>query len=75
MSIRTALASAQRSAILSQCRTFRYLLRRDLPPTFDLDSRSILLYCMLNPSTANADVDDATIKPGWSAADSFRRAT
>lgn len=46
-----------RSAVLSVCERYRYVLRRmwdaDLP---------LLPYIMLNPSTADAAVDDATIR-------------
>jgi hypothetical protein len=45
-----------KTATLSACERFRYLLGRrwgDGPP---------LLYVMLNPSTADADIDDPTIR-------------
>ena len=47
----------ERDAVLSDCGTYRYLLRR----TWD-HKLPRLLYCMLNPSTADAEVDDATIR-------------
>lgn len=56
MSARDILALAQRSAGISTCGTFRYWLRRrwaDGPR---------LLFVMLNPSTADAEIDDATIR-------------
>ena len=47
----------ERDAVISPCGKYRYLLRRswdhDLPRA---------LFVMLNPSTADADVDDATIR-------------
>lgn len=47
----------ERDAVLSDCGKYRYLLRRSwdhkLPRA---------LYIMLNPSTADAEVDDATIR-------------
>lgn len=46
----------QKSAILSPCGTYRYELRRTW------DERSPVGWIMLNPSTADADVDDATIR-------------
>lgn len=44
-------------ALISECGQYRYLLRR----TWDLN-KPRLLWVMLNPSTADADVDDATIR-------------
>lgn len=45
------------SAVISECGNYRYELRRqwdaDLPP---------MLFIMLNPSTADADTDDPTIR-------------
>jgi len=43
-------------ALLSPCRQYRYLLWR----TWDLDKPK-MLWIMLNPSTADAEVNDATI--------------
>lgn len=45
----------ERGALLSPCGTFRYLLWRRRP------GRQVL-WCMLNPSTADADQDDPTIR-------------
>lgn len=47
----------ERDARLSDCGKYRYLLRR----TWDHDKPRIL-FVMLNPSTADAEVDDATIR-------------
>lgn len=47
----------ERDAIISRCRRYRYLLRR----VWD-DTKPIVLIVMLNPSTADAKVDDATIR-------------
>lgn len=47
----------ERDAVISDCGTYRYLLRR----TWDA-KRPRLLYIMLNPSTADADIDDPTIR-------------
>jgi hypothetical protein len=47
----------ERDAVLSDCRQYRYVLRR----TWD-HKLPRLLYCMLNPSTADAETDDATIR-------------
>lgn len=47
----------ERDAVLSDCQKYRYLLRR----TWDHD-RQRALFVMLNPSTADAEVDDATIR-------------
>lgn len=56
MGARDLLQHASRSAGISSCGSFRYWLRRrwaDAPR---------LLYVMLNPSTADASIDDATIR-------------
>ena len=47
----------ERDAVISDCKQYRYLLRR----TWDWD-RMRALFIMLNPSTADAEIDDATIK-------------
>lgn len=47
----------ERDAVISRCDQYRYLLRR----TWD-HSRPRALFVMLNPSTADAEVDDATIR-------------
>lgn len=56
MGARDILANAYRGATLSSCGEFRYWLTRrwaDGP---------VLLFVMLNPSTADSNVDDATIR-------------
>lgn len=56
MKVRDILATASRDAAMSECGRFRYRLSRrwaDGPE---------LLFVMLNPSTADAEVDDATIR-------------
>lgn len=60
MAARDLLATATRSAVLSDCGRFRYSLTRRWADLYDND-RS-LLFVMLNPSTADAMVDDATIR-------------
>jgi hypothetical protein len=47
----------ERDAVLSDCKRYRYLLRRTWH-----HERARCLYVMLNPSTADAEVDDATIR-------------
>jgi hypothetical protein len=47
----------ERDAVISDCGGYRYLLRR----TWD-HRKPRALFVMLNPSTADADVDDATIR-------------
>src|ERR1700680_305374 len=47
----------ERDAVLSDCGVYRYLLRR----VWDRDKIRVLIV-MLNPSTADAQVDDATIR-------------
>lgn len=45
------------SAVISDCGRYRYLLRRDIG-----DNARIVTFVMLNPSTADATRDDATIR-------------
>lgn len=47
----------ERDAFISECGRYRYLLRR----TWD-HGKPRVLFVMLNPSTADASVDDATIR-------------
>lgn len=47
----------ERDAVISECGRYRYLLRR----TWD-NGKPRVLYVMLNPSTADAEIDDATIR-------------
>lgn len=47
----------ERDAVLSDCKRYRYLLRR----TWD-HSKPRALIIMLNPSTADAEIDDNTIR-------------
>lgn len=47
----------ERDAVISECGNYRYLLRR----TWDHDKPRALIV-MLNPSTADAEIDDATIR-------------
>lgn len=47
----------ERDAVISDCQRYRYLLRR----TWD-HGKPRVLYIMLNPSTADAEKDDATIR-------------
>lgn len=46
-----------RDAVISRCGTYRYLLTREWDP-----SLASMLWIMLNPSTADASVDDPTIR-------------
>ena len=47
----------KRDALFSSCRRFRFELTRDWD-----SSRPRLMYVMLNPSTADAERDDPTIR-------------
>ncbi len=51
------LVAMERDAVISNCGRYRYLLRR----AWDHE-RMRALFVMLNPSTADAEVDDATIR-------------
>lgn len=65
------------TAIISNCGLYRYVLTRKLPEMDNLkaagivDDRGSCLFIMLNPSTADADKDDPTIR----RCKSFARAT
>lgn len=48
------------SAVISECGTYRYLLTR--PSELAHPDRSTVLFLMLNPSTADASLDDPTIR-------------
>jgi len=55
--VATAHGGIDVSAILSDCGRYRYLLRREIG-----DNAQIATFLMLNPSTADATHDDATIR-------------
>lgn len=48
------------SAIISPCGSYRYTLHRSIPQPLRWVKR--ILFVMLNPSTADAHIDDATIR-------------
>lgn len=48
------------SAIISECGQYRYLLQQ--PSEVDHPDRATALFVMLNPSTADAELDDPTIR-------------
>lgn len=60
--------TVSRSAVISPCEHYRYALHR----RWQIGNRSVL-WVMLNPSTADADIDDPTIRRclGFSQAWSF----
>ncbi|WP_376957691.1 DUF1643 domain-containing protein [Azospirillum sp. A26] len=49
-------------AVLSPSTSFRYWLRRDLEVDLFADLGAPAIFCMLNPSTADASEDDPTIR-------------
>ncbi|ACT50912.1 DUF1643 domain-containing protein [Methylovorus glucosotrophus] len=48
------------SAIISDCKQYRYQLQRG--PQAEFPTRAPALFIMLNPSTADAEIDDPTIR-------------
>lgn len=54
-----------RSAVISPCGKYRYsLTREEEHPLFE--SKGTVLFGLNNPSKADAEVDDQTVKKGWS---------
>lgn len=51
------LEQGQSTAVLSECESYRYALFRPLE-----GGSGLAVFCMLNPSTANATLDDPTIR-------------
>lgn len=49
------------AATLSACGRYRFMLRRDWPSDLFGTSRRCITFLMLNPSTADAELDDPTI--------------
>lgn len=49
----------ERDAVISECGTYRYLLKREWDPSLPL-----FVFCLLNPSKADAMQDDPTAKKG-----------
>lgn len=57
LSLFTNTDVVRKDALLSKCEKYRYWLTH----TWD-DSKPVICWCMLNPSTATAEVDDPTIR-------------
>jgi hypothetical protein len=51
-----------RQAVISDCQKYRYVLYREWAEPDDPFGILVLNFVMLNPSTADAEVDDATIR-------------
>ena len=63
--------SYESTAIISYCKKYRYVLTRRLAQIDRTSSDKRCLFVMLNPSTADAHVDDPTIRRCMSFADSW----
>ena len=63
------------SAIISNCQKYRYLLEREVRAIPMIGDRGLLLWIMLNPSTADANNNDQTIRKciGFSSRNNFSR--
>jgi hypothetical protein len=70
MTLFTSLPAEGSAAIISSCRRYRYLLERRVGP-----QSKICLFIMLNPSTADAHLDDPTIRRCKGFAKSFQCGT
>lgn len=59
----------ERSAVLSECQTYRFQLIRQLeresPDAARVSARGTIGWILCNPSTADAEVDDQTVKKCW----------
>ncbi|GJH04995.1 DUF1643 domain-containing protein [Paraburkholderia terrae] len=53
-----------KAAVISECGTYRYLLTRPAPVGLEFEQPCVgtALFVMLNPSTADASIDDPTIR-------------
>lgn len=49
------------SALISECGNYRYWLSRDAD-WVDVPDKDEVVFVMLNPSTADAEIDDQTIR-------------
>jgi hypothetical protein len=52
----------KRGAILSPCQTYRFQLTREMYPPADPGT---VLFVLNNPSIADAEIDDPTVRRGW----------
>jgi len=58
----------ERSAVLSECGTYRFQLIRELErsvPVHPATKSGTIAWVLCNPSTADAEVDDATVRKCW----------
>ncbi len=53
----------KRSAVISKCGQYRFLLERSETPLFN--SKGTALFVLNNCSKADADIDDPTVRRGW----------
>lgn len=62
MNLCNGVAVMQNEAVISTCGRYRYLLTRQIKQLEDNQTDKICLFIMLNPSTADANVNDPTIR-------------
>lgn len=58
----------ERQAVLSDCRTYRFVLVRSEVPLINVSDNGTVLFGLNNPSTADHNIDDATSRRGWAYA-------
>lgn len=65
----TSLSNTGKAAVLSTCHQYRYSLQRYVKPP--IASFRWVLWVLNNPSTADHDIDDATVRRTWAFTESW----